>query len=79
MADLRAVSEGQVGAPESFGPGGTGVGVDVLGELERMRHNLLALAEILEELRGRYNGHKHCGVVGGPPVGEQSQKSWTVY
>jgi len=53
--------------------------VDVMGELERVRHNLLALAEIVEDLRVKHNAHTHGGAVAAPPAGEQSQKAWTVY
>jgi hypothetical protein len=80
MADLRTSSDvGEVAAPENFGPAGTGAGVDVMGELERVRNNLLALVEVLEELRSRYNGHSHGGAVPAPPIGEQAQQAFTVY
>lgn len=46
------------GSP-AYGAGGVGTGADVLAELERVRANLLALAEVVEELRGKYNGHTH--------------------
>jgi len=50
-------AEGEVSA--AYGSPGVGTGADVLMEVERIRANLLALAEVVEDLRAKYNGHGH--------------------
>jgi hypothetical protein len=72
MADLRVAGEAPAAGAAAFGPAGTGTGVDVLAELERVRTNLLALAGVVEDLRAKYNAHTHGGAVAAPPAGEQS-------
>lgn len=64
-ADTTLAGGGTSGAAAS------GFGVDVIAELERIRHNLLALAAIVDEVRARHNTHTHDGAVLAPPVGEQ--------
>jgi hypothetical protein len=64
---------------EAFGSPGTGLGTDVLAELERIRSNLAALAQVVEDLRTKHNGHTHGGVVAAPPVGEQTSVSYTMH
>jgi hypothetical protein len=54
---LQAGGEGE--AAPAYGSSGVGTGADVLMELERVRANLLALAEVVEDLRGKYNAHTH--------------------
>ena len=77
MAVMQA-SEG--GAEEkAFGAAGVGAGTEVLGELERVRSNLAALAEVVEGLRGKFNGHTHGGEVSAPPGGEQASVSYTMH
>jgi hypothetical protein len=78
MPDLRAAAEsGPEGTP-AFGPAGAGTGVDVLAELERVRANLVALAERFEDLRTKYNAHTHNGGVAAPPAAEQSAVPFTL-
>ena len=65
----------------AYGSPGVGTGADVLMELERIRANLLALAEVVEGLRAKYNGHTHVenvaaayaqnAVTNAPVVGQQ--------
>lgn len=76
-----AVMQASAGASEerAFGAPGVGGGTDVLGELERIRSNLAALAEVVEGLRAKYNAHTHGGAVVAPPVGEQSAVSYTMH
>lgn len=61
MPELRPASEGGAEQPggASFGSPGTGAGSDVLAELERLRSNVLALAERFEDVRTKYNSHTH--------------------
>lgn len=47
---------GGAGATASVGGD---VGLDVIGELERIRLNLQAIAEVLRQLQATYNGHMH--------------------
>ena len=77
MAVLQASSGVDPG--ESFGSPGVGVGTDVMGELERIRSNLAALAQVVEDLRGKHNGHMHGGAVGVPAVGEQVVVAYTMH
>jgi hypothetical protein len=77
MAELRAQSE-QGESTQGFGGAGTGLGVDLLGELERLRANLVALAERFEDLRTKHNGHAHGGAVAAPPAAEQSAVAFTL-
>ena len=77
MPDLRPQSVAG-GTDYPAGPGATGAGVDVLAELERVRANLVALAERFEDLRTKYNGHTHGGALAAPPAGEQSQVAFTL-
>ena len=73
---------GQGEGSPAYGQSGVGTGVDVLMELERVRANLLALAEVVEELRGKYNAHTHGenaaeayaqnAVTAAPVVGQQA-------
>jgi hypothetical protein len=67
------------GAPASFGSPGTGAGTDIHAELERLRSNLTALAQVLEDLRAKHNAHTHGGAVAAPPAGEQSNVSYTLH
>ena len=79
MAVMQA-SEGRLEEGErAFGAAGVGGGTDVLGELERVRSNLAALAEVVEEIRGKVNGHTHGGEVNAPAVGEQVQTGYTMH
>ena len=70
---------GGSGAAESFGAPGVGGGTDVLAELERIRSNLAALAQVVEDLRAKHNGHTHNGGVGAPPAAEQSIVAYTMH
>ena len=65
--------------PDSFGSPGTGVGTDPLAELERIRSNLAALAQVLEDLRTKHNLHTHNATVAAPPAGEQSNVPYTLH
>ncbi len=56
----------------AYGSPGVGTGADVLMELERIRANLLALAEVVEDLRAKHNAHTHNTTVVAPPPPEQS-------
>ena len=67
------------GDERAFGAPGVGAGTDVLGELERIRSNLAALAEVVEALRAKYNAHAHNGAVAALPVGEQSGVGYTMH
>ena len=78
MPVMQAASEG--GASENgFGAPGVGAGTDVLAELERIRSNLAALAEVVEDLRSKHNTHTHNGAVAAPPAAEQSVTPYTMH
>jgi hypothetical protein len=77
MAILQSASND--GGGGSFGSPGTGAGTDALAELERIRSNLAALAQVVEDLRGKHNAHNHGGAVVAPPVGEQSNVGYTMH
>ena len=77
MPVLQASSAPDQG--DSFGSPGVGVGTDVLGELERIRSNLAALAQVVEDVRTKHNGHTHGGAVAAPPVGEQAAVAYTMH
>jgi hypothetical protein len=66
-------------APSSFGSPGTGSGTDVAAELERIRSNLAALAEVLESLRAKHNTHTHNATVPVPPANEQTTVAFTLH
>lgn len=66
-------------AQDRFGSPGTGAGTDVFAELERIRSNLAALAEILESLRTNHNTHTHNTTVPPPPAGEQTNVPFTLH
>ena len=76
---VMQASAGREEEERAFGAQGVGGGTDVLGELERVRSNLVALAEVVEGLRGKFNGHTHGGAVVEPPAGEQSAVSYTMH
>ena len=59
-------------SPSSFSSPDTGAGTDVLAELERVRSNLAALAEVLVSLRARFNAHTHSAAVPAPPAAEST-------
>ena len=63
---------GAEGDPSAFGSPGVGAGTDTLAELERLRSNLAALAQILEDLRTKHNTHTHNTAVAAPPPAEQT-------
>jgi len=65
--------------PDSFGSPGVGIGTDVLAELERIRSNLAALAQVLEDLRLKHNTHTHNAAVPAPPAAEQSTTAYTLH
>ena len=67
------------GSPASFGSPGTGGGTDVPGELERLRSNLAALAQVVEDLRSKHNTHTHNGAVAAPPAAEQTTVAYTLH
>jgi hypothetical protein len=67
------------GAPASFGSPGTGAGTDVHAELERLRSNLAALAQVVEDLRSKHNTHTHNAAVGAPPAAEQTTIPYTLH
>ncbi len=77
MGDLRPASEASE-ASTGYGSGGVGLGAAALDELERVRANLYALAELYEALRTKYNAHTHNGAVAAPPAGEQQQTAFTL-
>jgi hypothetical protein len=63
----------------SFGSPGTGNGTDVPAELERLRSNLAALAQVLEDLRTKHNTHTHSAAVPAPPAAEQTTIPYTLH
>ena len=65
--------------PSSFGSPGTGAGTDIPAELERLRSNLAALAQVVEDLRTKHNTHTHNTTVPAPPPGEQTNVSYTMH
>ena len=67
------------GAPTSFGSPGTGAGTDIPAELERLRSNLAALAQVVEDLRTKHNLHTHNTTVPAPPVAEQTTIPFTLH
>jgi hypothetical protein len=72
MPLLQAATDGE--ATSAFGEGSSrtpGLGVDVIAELERVRANLFALAEVIAEIRQRFHAHTHDGMVASPPANEQ--------
>jgi len=79
MAVLQAASGGGTDAVEAFGSPGAGAGTDVLAELERVRSNLAALAQVVEDLRAKHNTHTHNGAVVAPPAAEQTQTAYTMH
>jgi hypothetical protein len=79
MALLKAASGDEGEERAAFGAPGTGVGTDVLGELERVRSNLAALAEVVEGIRGKLNAHVHGGAVAALPAGEQEVTAYTMH
>ena len=66
-------------AGSSFGSPGTGAGTDIPAELERLRSNLAALAEIVEDLRTKHNTHTHNATVAAPPAAEQTTVPFTLH
>ena len=76
MPILQAASSAEEGR---FGSPGVGAGPDVLGEPERIRSNLVALAQVVEDLRGKHNGHTHGAAVRAPPAAEQAQTAYTMH
>jgi hypothetical protein len=77
-----AVMQASVGGGEegkAFGAPGVGGRTDVLGELERVRSNLAALAQVVEEIRGKVNGHTHGAEVSALEAGEQAQTAYTMH
>ena len=78
MAVLQSASAGGDGSG-AFGAPGVGAGTDVLAELERIRSNLAALAQVVEDVRGKLNAHTQGGAVGAPPAGEQSNVGYTMH
>ena len=78
MAVMQAAASGGE-AIQAFGAPGVGAGTDVLGELERVRSNLAALAQVVEDLRVKHNGHTHGGAVAAPPVAEQVLTAYTMH
>ena len=79
MPVLQAASSGDGERLEAFGWPGVGGGTDVLGELERVRSNLAAQAQVVEDLRVKHNAHTHSGAVAAPPVGEQVVTAYTMH
>ena len=77
MAVMQA--SGASGEETAFGARGVGGGTDVMAELERVRSNLAALAEVVEGIRAKYNAHTHGGAVVAPAAGEQSGVSYTMH
>jgi len=78
MSELRAAYAATGEAERDTLVGGAQLGYDVVGELERVRANLVALAQVVEQLRSAYNGHTHNGAVPAPPAGEQSALGYTL-
>ena len=78
MAVLRAQDSGAEDV-RAFGAEGVGAGTDVGGELERVRSNLAALAEVVEEIRAKLNGHAHGGAVVPPPASERALTAYTMH
>ena len=64
---------------ELAGAAATGAGIDVLAELERVRSNLGALAQVVEEIRTKLNAHAHGGTVAPLPGGEQAVTRYTMH
>jgi len=64
---------------ELAGAAATGAGIDVLAALERVRSNLAALAQVVEEIRTKLNAHTHGGAVAAPPGGEQAATQYTLH
>ena len=62
---------------ELAGAAATGAGIDVLAALERVRSNLAALAQVVEEIRTKLNAHTHGGAVVPPPAGERATTTYT--
>ena len=70
MSDLRAAE-----VPSSLAgtaAGGTGYGIDVTAEVERLRASVIALAIVIDEVRTRLNGHVHGGAVAALPPAERA-------
>ena len=63
----------------AFGAPGVGAGTDTLAELERIRSNLAALAQVVEDLRTKHNTHTHNSAIAAPPAGEQTQTAYTMH
>jgi len=61
MAPVMAQGDGGAGSTAAGPGGGEGLpgGVDLAGELERLRLDVQTLASVVEELRGKYNAHTH--------------------
>ena len=78
MGVMRA-SAGEEDEERAFGAAGVGRGTDVMGELERVRSNLAALAEVVEGIRAKLNAHTHGGAVAAPPAEEQAQTGYTMH
>jgi hypothetical protein len=78
MPVLQSSSSGN-DIPEAFGAPGVGTGTDVLAELERIRSNLAALAQVVEDLRTKHNTHTHNAAVAAPPAAEQSNVAYTMH
>ena len=78
MPILQSTTGPDSGA-DSFGSPGTGAGTDVTAELERLRSNLAALAQLLEDLRTKHNLHTHNTTVPTPPAAEQTAVPYTLH
>ena len=76
---LLQASTGASNESGSFGSSGTGAGTDIPGELERLRSNLAALAQVLEDLRTKHNTHTHNSTVPAPPIAEQTTVAYTLH
>ena len=48
-----------------------------VAQLERVRSNLAALAQVVEEIRTKLNAHTHGGAVVPPPAGERATTTYT--
>jgi hypothetical protein len=79
MAELRSAASAAGEESGAVVTGGVGFGYDVVGELERVRANLVALAQVVEALRARLNAHTHGGAVGPPPAEEQATTAYTLH